>query len=215
MRVLPRPLCGPHHLHFISAACCFAAWRFNFRLNAKQKVFLLPSPEPEPERERKVACWLGLSWLDLAKRSTRQKTLPYISDQAQARVSNHRKWPRGNLFNLINFHNLSWWATKFPSEQWKTTIEVIPLAHCLSVSQWVSRAVWPAGNLTVWQSWLWFNFFIALDICWGRKQLRNLTWNLNCFVNVLWLERTATTTTTWFIYENLATFREGTSENVF
>lgn len=46
-------LASARRLHFISL--CFVARRFNFRLNAKQKVSLWP--------ERKVALHVDLSWL--------------------------------------------------------------------------------------------------------------------------------------------------------
>lgn len=67
VRVWPPPLACT-----LSLSLCFVARRFNFRLNAKQKVSLWP------ERKVAFACMLTCLDLELAKRGTRQKTLPYI-----------------------------------------------------------------------------------------------------------------------------------------
>lgn len=124
--------------------------------------------------------------LDLAKRGTRQKTLHTF-------LAGPRKWPRGNLFNLINFHNLSWWAPKFSANNGKR-YRPGP-AHCVSscqsaspsaspsVSQSVIHSVWQSDSLPRIDLTFLLHWMFDVGGSWAAEQR-----NLNCFVNVLWLE---------------------------
>lgn len=103
-----------------------------------------------------LACWLVLTWSWPSEAQDKRycHTFGWLAPP---------EWPRGNLFNLINFHNLSWWAPKFPANNGKKALSTRPTWSCC-------QSFTQSGSLAVGQfATLWFNFFIALVVCCGRE----------------------------------------------
>lgn len=151
-------LASAPRLHFISLSALWQGALISAWMQSKRFPF---GPR---ERLPSLACWLVLtwSWPSEAQDKRHCHTFGWLAP---------REWPRGNLFNLINFHNLSWWAPKFPANNGKKALSTRPTwSCCQSVPQSVSQPFTQSGSLAVGQfATLWFNFFIALVVCCGRE----------------------------------------------
>lgn len=160
-------LASAPRLHFISLSALWQGALISAWMQSKRFPF-----GPRERLPSLLACWLVLtwSWPSEAQDKRHCHTFGWLAP---------REWPRGNLFNLINFHNLSWWAPKFPANNGKA-LSTRPTWSCC---QSAIHSVWQSDSLPRFDLTFLLHWLSAVGGSSAELEL-----NLNCFVNVLWLD---------------------------